>query len=82
MCAAQGRQESGEDPELGHGYFTQALLEGLAGKADYRQRGVVRLTELDDYVSERVRELSAGAQTACTAKSTRIGSFPIVATRP
>jgi uncharacterized caspase-like protein len=78
MCAAQGRQESGESAELGHGYFTLALLEGLAGKADYNKDGLVTLTELDNYVAERVLELSQGEQTACTAKSTRTGSFPIV----
>lgn len=82
MCAARGREESAEDPRLGHGYFTQALLEGLAGKADYSHKGIVRLTALDNYVSERVRELSNGNQTACTAKSTRTGSFPIVLVKP
>ena len=77
MCAAQGGQESGESVELGHGYFTQALLEGLAGKADYNQDGIVTLTELDNYVAERVLELSQGPQTACTAKSTRTAPSPL-----
>ena len=78
MAAARGREESEESKELGHGYFTKALLEGMSGKADYNKDGVVTLTELDNYVAERVRELSGGGQTACTAKSTRTGSFPVV----
>ena len=78
MCAATGAETSEESTELGHGYFTQALLEGLSGKADYNHTGVVRLTGLDNYVADRVRELSKGEQTACTAKSTRTGSFPLV----
>jgi hypothetical protein len=50
----------------------------LSGKADYNQDGIVTLTELDNFVAERVLELSQGAQTAYTAKSTRTGSSPLV----
>jgi uncharacterized caspase-like protein len=77
LCSSTGREFSLEDAEQGHGYFTQALLEGLSGKADYNRDGVVTLTELDNYVTERVKELSKGKQHPVTAKPTSIRSFPL-----
>src|SRR5262249_43717339 len=32
MCSSTGKEVSIEDPQLGHGYFTQALAEGLSGQ--------------------------------------------------
>jgi WD40 repeat protein len=77
FCSSTGQEYSLEDPEQGHGYFTQALLEGLSGKADYNQDGVVYLNELDLYVTERVKELSKGKQHPVTTKPTSIRSFPL-----
>ena len=37
MCSSTGQEVSIEDSKLGHGFFTQALTEGLSGKADYEQ---------------------------------------------
>lgn len=39
----------------GHGVFTHYLLEGLRGKADRDQNGIVTLGELLEYVREQVR---------------------------
>ena len=55
MCGASKEQESGEEAQLGHGYFTQALTEGLAGKAASKRDGLVYLSGLQLYVEERVR---------------------------
>jgi WD40 repeat protein len=77
MCSSMGREYSLEDEKGGHGYFTQALLEGLAGKADYNKDGVIYLHELDTYVTERVKELSKGKQHPVTAKPASIRSFPL-----
>jgi uncharacterized caspase-like protein len=77
MCSSMGREFSLEDEKGGHGYFTQALLEGLAGKADYNKDGVIYLHELDTYVTERVKELSKGRQHPVTAKPASIRSFPL-----
>ncbi len=47
----------------GNGLFTRAFIEGLVkGKADFNQDGVVTLAEMDAYTSDRVYELSGGAQ--------------------
>lgn len=39
----------------GHGVYTYHLIEGLKGKADFDNDGIVRLGELAQYVSDQVR---------------------------
>jgi uncharacterized caspase-like protein len=51
-----------ERPELGHGVFTHALLEGLRGKADANKDRKIDAGELISYATKRVSELTAGAQ--------------------
>ena len=80
MASSMGREYSEESDELRHGYFTAALLEGLQGKADYNQDRFVYTAELDTYVADRVRELTAGRQHPTTAKPTSVRSFPLAAT--
>ncbi|MFO0573932.1 MAG: caspase family protein [Polyangia bacterium] len=81
MTAATGSQASIEDAAWQNGAFTRALLEGLAGRADLRRTGRVTVNMLDLYVSERVRELTAGTQTPATAKPSTIPDFPLVLSR-
>ena len=76
MCSCTGREVSMEDSVLGHGYFTQALAEGLEGRADLNQDGSVYLTELDAYLFERVKALSHDRQHPATAKPASV--FPFV----
>ena len=54
MCSSTGNEVSFEDPQLGHGLFTQALAEGLSGQADSNKDGFVYLNELDAYLVNRV----------------------------
>jgi WD40 repeat protein len=82
MCGASNEQESGEETKLGHGYFTQALIEGLEGKAASRRDGLVYLTGLQNYVEERVRELSHDEQCPTIGKPTLIRSFPLSKPKP
>lgn len=77
MCSSMGKEYSEESEQDKQGYFTLALLEGLAGKADNNKDGVVYLTELDDYVTQRVKELTKGRQHPVTAKPTSVRSFPL-----
>jgi tetratricopeptide (TPR) repeat protein len=42
----------------GHGLFTHLVLEGLRGKADSDQNGIVTLGELFDYVRQQTRVLA------------------------
>lgn len=81
MTAATGAQASAEDVAWQNGAFTKAVLEGLSGKADFRRSGRVTLAMLELYVSERVRELTDGAQTPATARPGTIPDFPLVLVR-
>jgi uncharacterized caspase-like protein len=80
MCSSTGQEVSIEDAKLGHGYFTQALAEGLSGQADTNKDGSVYLTELDSYLFERVKTLSNDRQHAVTAKPASV--IPFVLSRP
>ncbi len=73
------RQESLEDPAWGNGAFTKALVEGLAGRADFRREGVVTHKGLDYYVAHEVRTLTGGRQTPVTAVPNGISDFPLAA---
>ena len=77
MAAATGREQSMESKRWQHGAFTKALIEGLAGSADYNRDGLVYLTELDAYVTQRVKVLTSGRQHPVTAKPATIRSFPL-----
>jgi uncharacterized caspase-like protein len=64
LSSALAHQNAGESNQ--NGYFTQALIEGLSGRADLNGNGIVTLAEINLYVSERVEQLSAGKQQAAT----------------
>jgi uncharacterized caspase-like protein len=42
FASSQGRETSEESAAWGHGAFTKALIEGLAGKADLLRDGTIR----------------------------------------
>lgn len=68
FAASTGSQLSQESNRWKNGVFTKAVVEGLRGKADYRQDGNIMVSNLETYVSARVRELTGEAQTPATAK--------------
>jgi uncharacterized caspase-like protein len=63
MAACNENQVSQESSALKAGMFTQALVEGLDGKADRDGNGRVDILELFNYSTRRVGELTNGAQT-------------------
>ena len=77
FAASTGKEYALEDAKWGHGAFTKALLEGLAGKADLRGNGRVTITGLDFFLSERVKELTGGNQHPTTTKPPSVPDFPI-----
>jgi uncharacterized caspase-like protein len=77
FAASTGKEYALEDAKWGHGAFTKALLEGLAGKADLRGSGRVTITGLDFFLSERVKELTGGSQHPTTTKPPSVPDFPI-----
>jgi hypothetical protein len=87
MTSCTGCELSWERPRWGHGAFALALIEGLTGDrmykakhatplpADYNGDELVHLDELDVYLSNRVKELTEGAQHPTTDRSGT--SFPL-----
>lgn len=62
----------------GHGLFTGAMLEALAGGATDRDHsGAVEVGELIDFVTERVRAASNGKQTPWVARREMFGDFVV-----
>ncbi|KHD07258.2 hypothetical protein PN36_24860 [Candidatus Thiomargarita nelsonii] len=78
FTASTGTQQSLEHSRWQNGAFTEALLEGLKGQADYIADGMISITELELYLSNRVKELAGQTQTPTTAKPQTIVDFPIV----
>jgi uncharacterized caspase-like protein len=63
ISAASGVEFAYEAPEWNNGVFTFATLEGLkSGSADRNRDGVVTVSELRDYVTEKVQQLTQGKQ--------------------
>jgi WD40 repeat protein len=63
ISSASGKEYAFESSEWANGVFTYAVLEGIkSGKADLNGDKTVSVSELRDYVSKRVQELTAGKQ--------------------
>ncbi len=62
LAATKPGEESKEKAELGHGAFTFAVLEGVAGAADADRDGTISVSELFGYVARRVPILTLGDQ--------------------
>jgi WD40 repeat protein/uncharacterized caspase-like protein len=63
LSSSEGREASQERDEWRHGAFTKAILESLQGYADGSpQDGVISFSEMNAYVGERVKELTANRQ--------------------
>ncbi len=62
LAATKPGEDSKEQPELAHGAFTYALLEGLEGGADAHGDGLLSVSDLFGYVARRVPQLTQGSQ--------------------
>lgn len=62
LAATKAGEDSKEEPDLGHGAFTYALLEGLQGAADADGDGLLSVSDLFGYVARRVPQLTGGEQ--------------------
>jgi WD40 repeat protein len=77
FVAAQGAEQSRENLAKKHGYFTQALLDGLSGAADFNKDGLIHLTELDLYVWNQVTAWTKDLQHPAIGKPATIRSFAL-----
>jgi WD40 repeat protein len=77
FTASTGKQLSQEDAVWENGAFTEALIEGLSGKADTNQDGAIGINELNYYLTERVKKLTDGKQSPMTTMPKTIQDFPV-----
>ena len=78
FASSTGKQSSYEHVRWKNGAFTEALVEGINGKADYTQDGKITINQLDLYLSERVKTLTENRQTPVTTKPHTIADYPII----
>lgn len=77
MASSLGSERSQENAAWGGGAFTRALVDGLRGAADTRQKGfVLTPIDLDPYVYYTVLELTKYRQTPISNKSS-VAPFPL-----
>ncbi|WP_439544075.1 caspase family protein [Hyphomicrobium sp.] len=62
-ASSTGKQNSLETAIWKNGAFTKAVVEGINGAAEYRDRDYITTSMLQTYVKERVRDLTANRQT-------------------
>jgi uncharacterized caspase-like protein len=63
LTSSAASEPSREDPAWANGAFTEALIEALGRRADDDRNGMVTMTELADYLTARIPDLTNGAQT-------------------
>ena len=61
----------------GNSVFTQAVVEGLGGKAGRPDIPVITINDLNGYVSRRVKDLTKGNQKPMMAMPKTVEDFPI-----
>jgi WD40 repeat protein len=59
LAAASPQGKALEDGAQGHGIYTYALMEGLAGAADPKNTGRIEVDDLAKYLADRVPQLTA-----------------------
>jgi WD40 repeat protein len=78
FASSTGQEESEEKDEWGNGAFTKALIEGLAGRADFMRAGRVTFAGLNLFVSEEVTRLTEGRQRPVFISPRGIPDFALV----
>jgi len=64
ISATSGSEYAYESPEWKNGVFTYSILKGLeTNKADKNKDGDISVSELRDYIVDKVKELTKGGQT-------------------
>ena len=75
FASSQGRETSEESAAWGHGAFTKALIEGLAGKADLLRDGTITVSEFDAFIANRMKALTDGRQHPVMSRPNTIPDF-------
>jgi WD40 repeat protein len=80
IAAAGGEEFAEEGDDWGNGVFTYAVLEGLRGQADKNKDGTISVSELREYVMDRVSVLTSGGQRPTTREQNLELDFPLIVT--
>jgi len=78
FASSTGRQLSREDDAWQNGAFTEALLEGLSGKADYTGDFFLFVSELETYLADRVSKLTNNQQKPVTTKPKAVENYRLL----
>jgi hypothetical protein len=77
MCSSLGSEYSLESPEIQHGVFTLALIEGLKGHADFDNDKHVFVHEVNLFANVLVKKMTKGMQNPITICPPSIPSFAL-----
>ena len=77
FTSSTGNELSEEKEEWNNGAFTKAVVEGLRGAAARPQNPVIMISDLNGYVSSRVKELTNGNQKPMMAMPKTVEDFAI-----
>jgi len=78
ISSASGKEYAFESSEWQNGVFTYSLLEGLkSGNADLDKNKSVSVSELRDYVSKRVQDLTNGKQNPTSRTENLVNDFRV-----
>lgn len=81
LAACAQHELAYEDPVLGHGVFTCALLEALGGLADWHGKGFVSAEDCEIYVVDRVKTWARSNNCVQTPTMQKSGSGHLVVNR-
>jgi uncharacterized caspase-like protein len=82
IASSTGGERSLELDLFQHGAFTQALLEGIDGAADFTEDFFIAVSELETYLADRVKALTQGRQKPVTAKRAAVENYRVVYVQP
>ena len=77
FTSSTGNELSQEKDEWGNGAFAKAVIEGLRGAAGRPDVPVIMISDLQGYVSSRVKQLTNGNQKPMMAMPKTVEDFPI-----
>lgn len=77
FTASLAKESAEESAALQNGAFTYALIEALQGKAGFNKDGELTFSLLEEYLYDRVRELTEGRQTPSATKPVTVSNFAL-----
>lgn len=78
FSSSTGKQYSLEDDAWRNGAFTEALVAGIEGQADFTKDWFVSMAELEVFVGDHVQELTGGRQTPTVTKPKAVQDFKMI----